>query len=197
MQSTTSVNKFNSRVSLKSRIMQNLKVSDGMVTPVHDARIRDGALELFENIFGDQIVDDKKYSKEELLDLAQIEISDDENQDREPLIFELLDTIFENIDEMNKSEILKAIIEVIKDDQFFNSAFSEQIQETQVDPIEETKSFEAKEAQIQNEESEFQIMAEKASQPASRKKTGSIYSTGKHIELLNLNKKRFLVSMDG
>ena len=76
------------------------------------------------------MADDKKYTKEELLDLALIDISNDENEDREPLIFELLDTIYENIDQMNKDQIIKAIVLVIKDDQYFNSAFSEQIQET-------------------------------------------------------------------
>ena len=76
------------------------------------------------------MADDKKYTKEELLDLALIDISNDENEDREPLIFELLDTIYENIDQMNKDQIIKAIVLVIKHDQYFNSAFSEQIQET-------------------------------------------------------------------
>ena len=76
------------------------------------------------------MADDKKYTKEELLDLSLIDISNDENEDREPLIFELLDTIYENIDQMNKDQIIKAIVLVIKDDQYFNSAFSEQIQET-------------------------------------------------------------------
>ena len=52
------------------------------------------------------MTDDKKYTKEELLDLALIEISNDENEDREPLIFELLDTIYENTDLMNKDQII-------------------------------------------------------------------------------------------
>ena len=73
-----------------------------MATPQQDTQVREGGLELFENIFGDQLTDDKKYTKEELLDLALIEISNDENEDREPLIFELLDTIYENTDQMNK-----------------------------------------------------------------------------------------------
>jgi hypothetical protein len=37
--------------------------------------------------------------------------SNDSNEDREPLIMELLDNIFEGIEKINKDQIIKAITE--------------------------------------------------------------------------------------
>jgi len=58
---------------------------------------------------------------------------------------------------LNKDQIIKAIAEVIKEERFFNSAFSEQIQESQIQIEDiEVESFHSKKApNAQVEESEF------------------------------------------
>jgi hypothetical protein len=79
--------------------------SSGIITPeIPDFKIKDGAIELFENMFGQKVENDLSYTKEDLLELAIMSCtgSNDSNEDREPLIMELLDNIFEDSEKMKK-----------------------------------------------------------------------------------------------
>lgn len=139
----TNRNKFSAQSKSNNDVEEESNDSEPQQEAVDE--IREGALELFENIFGENLEDKKLYSKRELLDLAHLSSNEssrarsgskssnnssimgsklDPSVDRVFLIKELLDNIYSTASVLDKSQIIKEIYEQIKHDRFFNDDVS-------------------------------------------------------------------------